>query len=68
MSDAEKIAELEGELSKFRQEMDAKNQRIQELETNGCVLILLMLSHNLNVLKRHKLLSRPSTAWAVRPW
>ena len=50
----QKIAELEGELSKNRQEMDAKNRRIQELETNGCALITLMLSHNLNVLRRYK--------------
>ena len=50
----QKIAELEGELAKIRQEMGAKNRRIQELETNGCALISLMLSHNLTVLKRYK--------------
>ena len=31
-----------------------KNQRILELETNGCALITLMISNNLSVLKRYK--------------
>ncbi len=50
----QKIAELEGEVAKFRQEVAVKNQRILELETNGCALITLMLSNNLPVLKRYK--------------
>jgi len=50
----QKILELEGEVSKLRQEMEAKNRRIQELETNGCALITLMLSNNLTVLRRYK--------------
>ena len=50
----QKIAELEGELAKFRQEVAVKNQRILELETNGCALITLMLSNNLPVMKRFK--------------
>ena len=50
----QKIAELEGEVAKFRQELAVKNQRILELETNGCALITLMLSNKLSVLKRYK--------------
>ena len=34
--------------------MEAKNRRIQGLETNGCALITLMLSNNLTVLRRYK--------------
>ena len=50
----QKIAELEGEVAKFRQEVAVKNQRILELETNGCALITLMISNNVSVLKRYK--------------
>ena len=41
-------------MAKIRQEVAAKNCRILELETNGCALISLMLSHRLNVLPRYK--------------
>ena len=50
---AQKIAELEGEVAKIRQEVYAKDRCILELETNGCALISLMLSHKLNILPRY---------------
>ena len=51
---AQKILQLQGELDKSLQYTAAKNVRIQELETNGCSLINLMLSSNINVLPRFK--------------
>ena len=51
---ANKIAQLQGELDKSLQVSNAKNVRIQQLETNGCALINLMLSSNINVLPRFK--------------
>ena len=51
---ARKIVELQGELDKSLQVSNAKNVRIQQLETNGCALINLMLSSNINVLPRFK--------------
>ena len=51
---ANKIAQLQGELDKSLQLSNAKNVRIQELETNGCALISLMLSNRIEVLRRYK--------------
>ena len=51
---ARKIVELQGELDKSLQVSNAKNVRIQQLETIGCALINLMLSSNINVLPRFK--------------
>ena len=51
---ANKIAQLQGELDKSLQVSNAKNVRIQQLETNGCALINLMLSNKINVLTRFK--------------
>ena len=51
---ANKIAQLQGELDKSLQLHNAKNDRIQELENNGCALISLMLSNKINVLTRFK--------------
>ena len=51
---AQKILQLQGELDKSLQVSNAKNVRIQQLETNGCALINLMLSNKINVLTRFK--------------
>ena len=51
---AQKILQLQGELDKSLQVSNAKNVRIQELETNGCALISLMLSNKIEVLPRFK--------------
>ena len=51
---AQKILQLQGELDKCLQYTAAKNVRIQELETNGCALISLMLSNRIEVLRRYK--------------
>ena len=51
---ARKVTELEGELRKRDQLLAVKNSRIQELETNGCALISMMLSSGLAVLRRYK--------------
>ena len=63
----QKIAELEGEVAKFRQEVAVKNQRILELEANGCALITLMLSNKLDVLRRYKQ-TFEYVDWTIRPW
>ena len=51
---ARKVTALEGELRKRDQLIVTKAARIQALETNGCALIMLLLSHEIPVLRRYK--------------
>ena len=51
---AQKIAQLQGELEKSHQLLNERNDRIEELLNNGCALISLTLSNNINVLGRYK--------------
>ena len=64
---ARKITELEGELKKSEQLLAVKNARIQELTTNGCALIMLMLNSGIAVLRRYKQIFDYVDASPVRP-
>ena len=64
---ARKITELEGELKKSEQLLAVKNARIQELTTNGCALIMLMLNSGIAVLRRYKQIFDYVDSSPVRP-
>ena len=64
---ARKITELEGELKKSDQLLAVKNARIQELTTNGCALIMLMLNSGIAVLRRYKQIFDYVDSSPVRP-
>ena len=64
---ARKLMELEGELRKRDQLLAVKNSRIQELETNGCALISMLLSNGIAVLRRYKQIFEYVDASPARP-
>ena len=64
---ARKIDELEGEVKKRDQLLAVKDNRIQELETNGCALISMMLSGGMAVLRRYKQVFAYVDSSPVRP-